>query len=223
MPPAAADHRYQTQIALLLAAAAVCVAVLGARTSDFAGSASGKWQSSVRVQVKQSALATEDQLYTYGDPVTMATQYETAWIRANEYRREFARHDLTPSQRDSLTALAAAEEMVAHHFRPAASRIGTRIEKGGNGDFNLAKKLSAEQRASQRTVASAQQVRAGGDTQSRRAAFEALLAIPAGLAFLLGSVAQARPQGARFLVRFGAIVLAMTVVAAIAAEIVRFP
>jgi hypothetical protein len=216
--PAASEIRSRAAIAALLAAAAVTIAVLGARASDLAGAAGGRWEQAVRAQVKQSALKTEDELYVYGDPVTLARQHEAARIRAEEYRRELSRRDLTPAQRASLLALAAVEESVAAD-RGLALAVHLDAAGADGAAFDLAGALARERREGAAALAGAREATAAGDDLSTRAAVEALLVVPAALAFLLGSAARARPQSAGPLLLAGTIALAASLVAAVAAEL----
>ena len=79
-------------------------------------------------------------------------------------------------------------------------------------------RLANEQRATLGAVANPTDVRAAGDSQSRHAVLEVLAAAPAALAFLLGSVAQARPQSAKRLLLAGGLMLSVSLAMAVALE-----
>jgi hypothetical protein len=216
-PSAASDRRYQTAVAALLAAATVATTLIGARTADLAGAAGGAWEKAVRVQVKQSALRTENELFVYGDPVTVVTQYQAARVRAAAYAEALARGRLTQSERASLAVFASAERQLAAALRGVA--VGESAWLRGE-TYDLTGRLAGEQSRAAGASAGVHEVRAAGDTSSRRAVAEALAAVPAALAFLLGSAAQARPRSAKTLLLAGVVVLSISLVAAIVLEAV---
>lgn len=81
-PTDAPTSRYQTHIAVLLVAAAVITALIGARTADLAGAAGGKWEKAIRVQAKLGAARTETERYIYGDVVPRVMLFQKHRIRA---------------------------------------------------------------------------------------------------------------------------------------------
>jgi hypothetical protein len=218
---AASVRRHETYVAVLLAAATVATTLIAARTADLAGAAGGSWEQAVRVQIRQSALRTENELYVYGDPVTVVTQYQAARLRAAAYAQALARDGLTQRERASLSVVAAAEQQLAAALRDAAAGE-TPWLRGSDETYDLDGRLADEQRRSSGALAGAEEVRAAGDESSRRAVVEALAAVPAALAFLLASAAQARRRSARIFLLAGAAMLFLSVGGALALEVVPF-
>ena len=217
----APDHRYQTHVALLLAAAAIATTLIGARTADLSGAASGSWEKAVRTQVKQSALRTESELFVYGDPVVVVTQYQAAQMRADAYAQALERPELTQDERATLAVFSSAERQVALALHDVALHQSGLI--GQQGSHDLADLLAHEQRGARGALAGAEQVRAAGDESSKHAVLEAVAALPAAVAFLLGSAAQARPRSAKALLLAGTALLVASIGAAVALEVVPLP
>jgi hypothetical protein len=193
--------------------------LIAARTAELTGTASGNWEKAVRVQVKQSALQTENELFVYGDPVTVVTQYQAARSQADAYAQALARDELTRTQRAILAAAAVAAQQFAVALRGVAAGE-TKWLRGQRETYDLAGRLASEQRKTSGALEGAKEVRATGDENSTRAAAEALTVVPAALAFLLGSVAQAWPRNAKILLLAGAMMLFASLAAALALEAV---
>lgn len=107
-PPAAPT----SASAILIAAAAIVIAAIGLRASMLARDASGEWQSSVRVQVREGAGEVNAALLVY-DEALFGGRVAEARFRAEELRREAAETALETSaavlaESTVLSALAEA-------------------------------------------------------------------------------------------------------------------
>jgi hypothetical protein len=222
-PTAASERRYQTRIAVLLAAAAVTTGLIGARTANLAGAAGGEWESAVRVQVKGSAARTTGELFVHGDAIPNVASFQKALIRSKEYISELERGDeLTSAEFEALRVLALAQTTRAAGLRSSVTREEDYFEDETFEKFDLDRKLADQRRENVSGLEDPADVRTGGDDFSTHAAAEALAGLPAALAFLFGSVAQALGRGRKAVWWAGAIALATSVAAAVTLEVVMF-
>jgi hypothetical protein len=194
--------------AILIAAAAIVSAALGFRAAMLASDASGDWESAVRVEVREGAGAVNDAILVFGE-APFAARVATTQFRAEELESELATAD--PSATRNLliesTLLAAVAQATGG--------------KADTGEALAVDRRLAERRRS-RTVAgepSARQLEEDGDSTGLRAALTAAAAVPAGLAFLLGAIAQAFPRRRRAFVVVGVAALAAAAVAGVAVEV----
>lgn len=201
----------QTTPAILLAAAAILTAVVGARAAMLKGEASGDWDSAVRVEVKQGAADISDESRAH-DEAGVAGDIAEGLLRSVELRNQAL-------LADSFTAQALAFE--SNTSEQVARTQGTPDERyfGADGSFDLSGRI-ADLRAQQDIgePLAPEQLQEQGDELGRRAALMALAAVPAALAILLGSLAQGFTQRRRLLMALGLVSLALGVAVAAYAE-----
>lgn len=216
----ASEGRHATRLALLLAAAALTTCVIGARAGEVLGGAAGQWDKGVRDQAKSSALRIEGEIYVYGDPVARAIQFQKTRIRADELLDELAGPDVDARARDLLKIVANVERSRADDAEKVLADDATFVDASGDYAFELARRIDAEQQESRAVSVTAGHDQSAGDELSRRALLEALAAVPAAVAFLLASIAQARRrEPTTFVPALGATMVALSLAAAVALEL----
>jgi hypothetical protein len=221
-PTAASERRYQTHIAVLLAAAALTTALIGARTANLAGAAGGAWETGVRVQAKRGVARTSAEFLVHTAALPNVAKFQEARIRTKEYLRELRRSDLTQVEYEALRVLALVEsERTKAMFDAIATEQGY-FDEQNYDNFDLDRRLADERRESLRGLEDPQEVRAAGDDRSTDAVSEALAGLPAALAILLVSIAQVVSQTRKALLWAGAIALTASITAALALEVVAF-
>ena len=219
----AADERPDgTRIALLLAAAALTIALVGARAENLRGSAGGEWASAVRVESKRQAASTTGQILVYGSTLPNVVGLQRALIRAKAYLSALAPGNLAPADEAALRVLAQVEAASAQSLAPslAADRAFFRANDLTQ-PFDLSTRLAAQESRDVQGIETAAGVRAEGDTLSKRSLAEALVVIPAAFAFLLGSLANAIPRRRLAVWWLGVAVLAVALGAAATLEVVH--
>ena len=194
--------------ALLVAAAAILVAVLGLRASALAGDASGALESAVRVEVKHGAADVQDALVVF-DEAPFAARAAGARFRSEELTRE-AEAALDPATRQDLTVEAVVAGVVAQS-----------LAAGTDGDEALDVDRRLDERRAQQALGpeDSEELAEEGDDAGRRAALMALAAVPAGIAFLLGSLGQAFGGARRAFVAAGVVALLAAIAAGIWVEV----
>jgi hypothetical protein len=216
---AASSRPNQTHVAVLLAAAAITTALIGARTASLHGAAGGEWETGVRAEVRRGAAATTADISVFGSAVINVTHFQEAWIRAKEYLGELARRDdLRPGERTALEVLAVIE---AERAKVKAG-LGAREERyfDGYDRFDLERLLADERRRSERRYEDPALLRAAGDVYSRRALAEAVAGLPAAFAFLLVSLAQVLRRGNSIAMGAGAVSIVISIALAVTFEVV---
>jgi hypothetical protein len=193
--------------AILVAAAAILVAALGLRASALAGDASGTLESAVRVEVKHGAADVQDALVVF-DEAPFAARAAAVRFRSEELAREAQSAD--PATKQELTVEAAVAGVVAQSLA-----AGTDGDEALDVDRRLAERRARQDLGPE----SAGELAAEGDDAGRRAALMALAAVPAGLAFLFGSLGQASRRGRRLLVALGVVALLVAVPAGVWIEV----
>jgi hypothetical protein len=192
--------------AILVAAAAILVAVLGLRASTLAGDASGALESAVRVEVKHGAADVQDALVVF-DEAPFAARAAAVRFRSEELAREAESAD--PATKQELTVEAAVAGVVAQS-----------LAAGTDGDeaLDVDRRLRERRALQELGPESAGELAADGDGAGRRAALMALAAVPAGIAFLFGSLGQAFRRGRGLLVALGVVALLVALAAGIWVE-----
>ena len=167
--PAAAPRReYQTRIAILLAAAAVTTALVGARTANLAGSAGGEWESAVRVEVKRAAARTTAEILVYGTTVPNVASYQESLIKSQEYLAGFDSFDelvdLTAAEVEALSVLATVKDEEARSMEELVGRDEEFFVRGDLEEgFDLRRKLAAQRGADLSSVEEPAAIRGEGD------------------------------------------------------------
>jgi hypothetical protein len=199
--------------AVLLAAAAIVTALVGARASMLKGDASGDWESAIRVELKQGAATTIDEQTAYGE-AAVAGRTAEALLRANELGGAADRLDTIGARTllvEARVLLQTAEDNT--RLAPAAASFSA-----ADGAFDLDRRLDdLSRRRDVGEALSPAELQERGDTAARRAALTALAAVPAALAILLGGLAQAFARARAPLVVLGIVALTASVALAVVA------
>ena len=127
-PPAEADTS-DRGVALLLAVAAVCAALITLVAVNSSNDASTAWQSALRQEVARGVQAVEDIRYTYEVDMPGAFQIASLEVQAQEYRA--AASSAAPEVRPQLEAHAQVLEMTIDSLRAEYRDGGARIRAAG--------------------------------------------------------------------------------------------
>jgi hypothetical protein len=220
-PPPAAPPPSRTEpallrLAFLLAAAAMAAAIVGARVSMLSGEAAGKWESSVRLEVKRSAGAQESVRYLYDVEVPLAISI----LRARLI--ETGLESLPPAQAAPGQAIAIEKGVQAEVLKALepGSDLTQPVYALPNGGVDLGKRL-ADIRAGNpdQLTLDPEGRQAQGDALAQKADRLSLALVPFGLCALLGALAQAFGTRRRRLLQCGWAAFALGAVLALAVEV----
>ena len=210
-------------VAALLAAAAVVAAILAARAAFLSSEASGAWQQAVRQEVKRGAATAEDIRNVYGTQARIAYLVIEPRVRQQAYRE--AAEDQTGEGRDLLLfeadVHAQADAALVEAFASEAPVIGDAERYFlPDGEVDLVR-LLADSRARNPDLTNIDPDvdQARGDRAARRALLTVGAAVPVGITFFLGALAQAIRRVRRPLLVGGALSLAVGVLAGIAVQV----
>ncbi|MGA3056469.1 MAG: hypothetical protein ABSE70_00315 [Candidatus Limnocylindrales bacterium] len=211
-----ASEAGQRGVALLLAAAAVAAAVVGARVSFVSGDASGHWQSTVRLEVKRSTGAQENVRYLYETEVPVAIQILRSRLVLQKLEAipaaQGGTSDVVAIEKSVQTEILRALEPSLDLTKPAYSLSG--------GGVDLGKRL-ADLRAAEPDILAVDPnaAQAAGNRLSNKAVLMSLALVPFGVCGMLGALAQAFASRRRVLLRSGAVTLAAGLLLALAVEL----
>jgi hypothetical protein len=201
----AANERPRPGVALLLAAAAVIAALLGARASFAASGASGAWQRSVRLEIRRAALTSGlgEQLYIGVGP--HAVQAAQGRILAS--RLTAAAAAATGLSRSALRVEAGAVRSAASVIAGTLPDKGTRFRSGSG--YYLSGFLLEDQRENARNIGvSPGASERRGDRSAARGVADVAATVPVSLAFLFGALAQGFERRRRLFLIVGWVALA---------------
>jgi len=212
---AASSESALMRVAVLLALAAMAAAIVGARAWVYAGDASGKWQSAVRLEVKRSAGAQESVRYLYDVEMPLA-------IRVMEARMILARLNALPvgtaaSQAVQIEKQVQTEVLKVFERDSILTQPGYALPSGGS---NLGRGL-AELRAENpdQLALDPEGARNEGDRLASKAFDLSLSLIFFGLCAFVGTLAKAFAGRRVLLLRLGWVVLGLGVLMAAAMEV----
>lgn len=204
-------------VALVLAAAAIVAAVLGARASLMAANASVAWQQAVVEEVKQAAGYVQDIRHVYGDEAQAALLYTEVRLRSEELAAADSPaaagpHALVTVERnlwqEVATALAPSTEL--------ATEPAYRTDAG----FDIGNRLADVRSQSPELVAlDPDATEAGGDEASDHAVGLVTITPLAASAFLFGSLAQGFPRHRRAFLATAVVLLVLGIVGGFAVEL----
>ena len=218
-PPAkAVPNEGRPLVALLAAAAAVVIALVGVRASMLGGEASGAWQQAVRQEVKRAAATVEDLRYLYESEAIATLEVVRDTILAEEYRRAAER--ATGAVREALLAEAGRADQLESLYR-AGSLIASdpkyALEAGG---YDIVARLVDLRSANPDLVAiDPDALEQAGDTHAAKAGAMVRAGIPAAVTFLFAALANGFPRRRRPFLAGGLVTLVLSVIAAIAVEL----
>jgi hypothetical protein len=213
----AEENGSERAVAILIAAAAIVGVGLGARATLLSSDASDTWKSAVRTEVKRAAANVEDVRYVYVTEAPLAMQVVTASVRASLLDQSAkAAQGIV---RSALLAEAETQRTLGAQIvksAPDVKKYGTT-----RGGFDVAKRLVDQRNRYPGLVAlDPDERQRQGDQLSRHSILDVLATVPAGVAFLLGAVAEAFHRRRKLLVLGGALFVAAAIVFGIVAEIV---
>ena len=213
--PASGSHT-PIRVAVLLAVAAIAAALVGARVSILSNDASGKWQSSVRQEIKRSTAVEEDVRWLYENELPRI-------IQILQTRLVIAALPTAPSGDANVDAAVARERKIQQdvltvledNFDPA--RADYSLPGGG---VDLGKRLS-ELRASYPELLNIDPiaVRNQGERLAYKATVMSVALVPLGLVGLLGALAQTFERRRRELLLAGFTILAIAAAFALISEV----
>ena len=200
-------------VAILLALSAVVGVALGGRASLVSSNATDAWQLALREEIKRAAGEVEDVRYVYNSEAPIAFNYRAVRLRAQEARK--AARTASPTAKATLELEAKALDLYAKN-------LGESIQKGladpryttPHGGFDAAKRLAYQRGRNPDLVAiDPERAQRSGDRASRQSILEMAATIPAGIAFLLGAIAEAfaRPRRWVLIAGFALVAAAATV------------
>jgi hypothetical protein len=213
----AEENGSERAVAILIALAAIVGVALGARATLLSSDASDTWKSAVRTEIKRAAGNVEDAHYLYVTEAPLAMQVVTARVRA----RELARSAETAQGvvRSVLLAEADTQRTLAEQIAKSAPPVDQyATPKGG---FDVAKRLAYQRNRYPDLVAlDPDELQRDGDDLSRHSILDVLATVPAGVAFMLGAIAEAFHRRRRLLVLAGALFVVGAIVFGIVVELV---
>jgi len=204
-------------VAVLLGAAAIAAAIVGALAAGHSSDAADAWNSAVRLDLKRATVALEDVRYVYQSEVPQAVTVLRARSLAAAYTAAAA---ADPASAPAMTIAANGELNAAKAMDqsvPLASDAKYALPGGG---VDLARRLADIRNENPDLVAiDPDAVQAQGDALAAKAGWLLLALIPLGLCALLGTLAQAFRGSRTPLLIGGSVLLGSAVIVALAAEI----
>jgi hypothetical protein len=217
-PPADGAGETPTIVAILLAAAAVVAAVIGARAASVGDDGSDTYHTSIREDVKAGAALVEDVRFVYQEEAALAFQVAESIARSGESRRQAQESE--GLAKTLLETDAGAQEGVVETLRKSSDlAFDPKYEVPGGG-YDVLERL-ADTRAENPDL-----VAIDADATEERATdlnFESALLIattvPAALAFLCGALANGFPTARRWLVPVGFALTGVSLILAVIVEV----
>jgi hypothetical protein len=216
----AADHDDGSShrgVAVLLGAAAIAAAVVGALASGLTSDASDAWNSAVRTELKRATAAMEDVRYVYQAEFPQAISVMSARAQAAGYA---AAASADPGNAVAYTIAAGGQANAASALEQSVPLVTDPKYALPNGGVDLARRL-ADQRAQNADLVALDPgaIQAQGDALAAKAHWLLLALIPLGACALFGTLAQAFRRWRPALLGVGSVLLGAGVIAAIAAEV----
>jgi hypothetical protein len=207
-----------TIVAVLLAAAAVVAAVIGARAATVGDEGSDTYHTAIREDVKAGAGLVEDVRFVYQEEAALAFQVAESISRSAESR---AQAQESPGLAQSLLETdAGAQEGVVETLRESSDLAFDPRYELPNGAYDVLQRLADNRAENPELVA------IDADSTEERATdlnYESALLIattvPAALAFLCGALANGFPGARRWLVPVGFGLTGLSLVLAVIVEV----
>jgi hypothetical protein len=220
-PTGANDHDDEGSshrgVAVLLGAAAIAAAVVGALATGLSSDASDAWNQAVRLELKRATAALEDVRYVYQSEFGQAVTVMSARSQVAGYA---AAASADPGNAPALTIAANGQTNAATAMAQSVPLVADPKYALPDGGVDLAKRL-ADARAEQPDLAAIDPdaMQAQGDALAAKASWLLIALIPLGACALVGTLAQAFRRWRTPLLAAGTVLLAAGVLAAIAAEV----
>jgi hypothetical protein len=213
--PEPGSHRW---VALLLGAAAILAAIIGARATALASDATDQWQSALRTEIKRSAGALKDIEYLYQvevPPVVviLGGRLQEAELRGAAANATGEAARILGMEADIQAGLVAAVEP---NYELATNRAYAL--PGGGVDIGL-RLADIRGQAPDLVALDPDVIQQAGDRMGTKASSMTVALLPLGLAALLGALAQPFARRGRLLLALGASALGVGVAIAAVVEV----
>ncbi|MEI7745193.1 MAG: hypothetical protein WCK58_15765 [Chloroflexota bacterium] len=193
-------------VAVLLALTAILAAVIGARSTALANSASDDWQSALRTEVKRSTAAISDIHLLYQAEIPAAVNVLSFRLQETEARSAAAA--ATGSDAIILGEEADTAKSVLSAVEPSVELAKPEYALPGGG-VDIGKRLATLRAEDPKLVAlDPDAIQAEGDALGAKASWMTLGLLPLGLAALFGALAQPFGGSRRLLLGMGGMSLA---------------
>jgi hypothetical protein len=206
-------------VAILLAAAALVAAVIGARVAFRSFTATSLWQQSVREQTKQAAAYVESLRFVYTSEEPLAFQLSEARFRAEELAR--VAPSLRGTDRTAVDMEQALQEYRSSGQLAEASTLYNDPRYQTPDGFDIAKRLADVRNEDPDLLTiDPERTRAAGNRASNHAVRLLATTIVVALAFMFGTLAQGFPGRRRMFLSVGTVVLVIGAASAAVVEVV---
>jgi hypothetical protein len=217
-PSPAGDGETPTIVAVLLAAAAVVAAVIGARAASVGDDGSDTYHQSIRDDVKSGAALVGDVRFVYQEEAPLAFQIAESIIRSQESRLQA--QGAGGLGKSLLEVDAGAQEAVVETTRKSSDLASDPKYELPNGGYDVLRRLADTRAESPDLLAIDADATAEEATDLN---FESALLIattvPAALAFLCGALANGFPTARPWLVPVGFALTGLSLILALVVEI----
>jgi hypothetical protein len=205
-------------VALLLGAAAILAAVVGARATALASDATDLWQSALRTEVKRSAGALKDVQYLYQVEVPPVVVILGGRLQEAELRAAAA--NATGEAARILTMEAEIQAGLVGAIEPnyELATNSAYALPGGGVDIGL-RLADIRGQAPDLVALDPDAIQGAGDAKGAKASSMTIALLPLGLAALLGALAQPFARRGRLLLVLGASALGVGVAIATVVEV----
>ena len=217
-PERAREAGGRPYVALLAAAAAVVIAILGVRAAFLGSEASAAWQTAVRQEVKRAAATVENVRYLYENEALPALQLVKVQLLEEEYQKA-ADTAADGPVKDALAAEAGRyRQLLAIYTAGSLVANDPKYALEGGG-YDLVSRLVDLRNENPELVAiDPDALAAAGDAASAQASEYLRAAIPVSLTFLFAALANGFPRRRRPLLGAGVVTMAIGIAAAFAVE-----
>jgi len=207
----------QRGVAVLLGAAAIAAALVGALAAGHASDASDAWNSAVRLDLKRASAAVEDIRYIYQAEFPQAVTIMSPRSMAAAYT---AAASADPVNAPALALAANGQTNAASAMEQSIALTSDAKYALPNGGVDLARRLADVRNEKPDLVAIDPAIaQAQGDELAAKSRWLLLALVPLGVCGLIGTLAQAFRRSRTPLLALGAALLSVGVIAAVAAEV----
>ena len=205
-------------VAILLAAAAVAAALVGAHASMVSNDANDSWQTALRMEVKRSAGAMNDVHSLYQGDLPVAIDILRAKISAEKLQAAAPGQD--PAVAKALTIEAGVQTEMLATLQSSSDLAGNAAYALPSGGYDLAQRLTDIRAESPDILALDPDVlEAAGDRLAHKALLLTDALVPLSLCAFLGVLAQPLRRFRRPLLGSGAVALAVGAIFALGVEV----
>jgi len=204
-------------VAMLLGAAAIAAALVGALAASHSSDASDAWNSAVRLELKRATAAVEDIRYIYQSELPQAITVMSARSQAAAFTAAAA---ADPANAPALTIAAGGQTNAAGAMEASVTLVSDPKYALPSGGVDLARRLASARNEKPDLVAlDPGAAQAQGDELAAKSRWLLLALVPLGICALVGTLAQAFRRTRTPLLALGTVLLGAGVIVAIAAEV----